>query len=106
MSAFLTRIWLGLCDLVCPLKTTLPQKCGGFSRRRRGWQLSLAQDTYQFNYTHVSALAIANRVPILDELHFDWLVSVMDKVLVALENRASWKSVRRPRLFTETSRAD
>lgn len=89
MSAFLTRIWGGICDLVWPLKTALPQKTGPYSRRRRGWQLAYARDRYQFNYTHMPALAMVDSVPILDELNFHWLVAVMERVLVALENRAS-----------------
>ncbi len=89
MSAFLTRICGSILDYFCPMKSALPQMASALNRLRRGWQLSDAQDTYRFNFTHVPALAIVDKVPILNEHNFNWLVKVLDNVLVMLENRAN-----------------
>ena len=89
MPGFFTSIWDRFLNLVSPLKTSLPQESSKFAQRQRTRQLASAQDTYQFSYTHVSSLAIVDKLPIWDELNFHWLAIVLEKVLVALENRAS-----------------
>jgi arachidonate 15-lipoxygenase len=62
---------------------------GRFGRWRRRWRLHDHQEEYRFNYTHVSPLAVADSVPILDQIHFDWFMAAVDKLMVALENRAA-----------------
>src|SRR5579872_2691429 len=63
MSSFFSKIL----DLVFPQRVQLPQKAGRFGLKRRNWQLTDARETYQFNYTHISSLAILDTVPIHDE---------------------------------------
>ena len=57
-------------------------------------QLSLkrAQRLYQYSYTHVSPLAVLDRVPIRDEFSFRWLSSVSKQVFVGLENMWAMES--------------
>src|SRR5262249_30665734 len=88
MSSFVSRVVRALGDWLWPPKITLPQKAGRSGKWQRRRQLAAAREDYQFNYTHVSSLAIAHEVPILDHLHFKWLTTVVNNVLVALENRA------------------
>ncbi|HEV3383338.1 MAG TPA: lipoxygenase family protein [Gemmata sp.] len=88
MSAFISKIWEHICDTVCPLKTELPQSSSRWALRRRSRQLSIARETYQFNYTHISSLAILDSVPIHDEFSFHWLEKISQFVLTALLNRA------------------
>jgi arachidonate 15-lipoxygenase len=88
MSTFVSRVFRAIGDWLWPQKITLPQKASRFGKWRRRRQLASDRWDYQFNYTHISALAIANEVPIRDELHFNWLTTVVKNVLVALENRA------------------
>jgi arachidonate 15-lipoxygenase len=85
MSGFAARVW----DRVAPLKVALPQKSGFYGISRRQRQLEAARQEYRFNYTHVSTLAVADVLPVREELHFDWLFEVCEKVLVSLDNRAS-----------------
>ena len=56
---------------------------------RRERDLSRAQKKYQFNYTHVSPLAILDRVPIHDEFSFQWMAVVSKRILTGLENMAA-----------------
>src|SRR5262249_1847348 len=58
------------------------------NRAARDEQLQQAQKLYQFNYTHVSPLAIIDRVPFDDEFSFEWLQTVAQRVMVGLANRA------------------
>ena len=51
-------------------------------------RLAEAKTTYWYSYDHVTALAICDEVPVLDQFHFNWVTTVMEKVLVALENKA------------------
>jgi arachidonate 15-lipoxygenase len=88
VSTFLSRALYRFGETVWPQKIALPQKVRKFGSWRRRGQLRLAREDYQFSYTHVSALAIVNKVPIRDELHFGWLSIVADNIVVALENRA------------------
>lgn len=89
MTAFVTKVIAPALDAVLPLGVHLPQKDGGVGRWRRAWRLKDSQSTYQFNYKHVSALAVCDTVPITDQFSFDWVTICMEKVLVALENRAA-----------------
>src|SRR5690606_19526380 len=50
--------------------------------------LHAARQTYTYNYTHVSPLALVDRVPIHDEFTFGWLKTVAERVMVGLENMA------------------
>lgn len=50
--------------------------------------LQAARRRYQYNYTHVSPLALLDRVPIHDEFSFGWLKEVAERVMVGLENMA------------------
>jgi arachidonate 15-lipoxygenase len=56
---------------------------------RRTSSLDWARGQYRYNYTHVSPLAILDRVPVHDEFSFNWMTTVAEKVLVGLKNRAS-----------------
>ena len=56
--------------------------------RRRQAAIEKNQQTYVYNYTHVSPLAIVDRVPMCDEFSFEWIATVADRVVVALANRA------------------
>ena len=89
MTAFVTKVVTPILDTLWPLKVGLPQNDGTVGRWRRGWRLNDSQSTYQFAYDHVSALAVCDSVPITDQFNFDWVVIVMEKVLVALENKAA-----------------
>ena len=50
--------------------------------------LKAARLIYQYNYTHVSPLAILNRVPIHNEFSMSWLTQVGQRVMTVLANRA------------------
>jgi arachidonate 15-lipoxygenase len=89
MSAFFARYLEPVFDFIMPPRIGLPQNVGRFGRWRRRWRLNQRREDYCFNYTHVSPLAIADSVPILDQVNFNWFRAVADKVLVALENRAA-----------------
>jgi arachidonate 15-lipoxygenase len=54
----------------------------------RAEELQQAQKIYEFSYTHVSPLAIVDRVPFHDEFSFGWLKTVAERVLIGLANRA------------------
>lgn len=56
--------------------------------RKRAKKLKDAQGIYNYCYTHVSPLAVADYVPIHDEFSFSWIRTVGGKVLNALANRA------------------
>jgi len=64
----------------------LPQRDPDPQRRQK--ELEDRREVYQFNYQHVSPLAILNRVPVHDEFSFEWLTTVAERVLVGLANRA------------------
>lgn len=51
--------------------------------------LQTAQKEYVYNYTHVSPLALVDRVPIHDEFSFSWLAAVAKRVMIGLENMAA-----------------
>jgi arachidonate 15-lipoxygenase len=89
MSGFAARVWNSVCDWVSPLKVAIPQNGGFNAVRRRQRGLEFDREDYRFNYTHVSTLAVADTLPIREELHFGWLFEVCEKVLVSLDNRAS-----------------
>jgi arachidonate 15-lipoxygenase len=42
--------------------------------------LKSAQETYEYNYTYVSPLAIVERVPVKDEFSFQWLMAVSERL--------------------------
>ena len=66
----------------------LPQHesfAGGELRRLR---LDLDRGLYQYDYTHVSPLAVLKELPIVSEFSFRWLEAVGKKVLEALANRS------------------
>lgn len=50
--------------------------------------LTTARQEYQFSYTHVSPLALLDRVPVRDEFSARWVIHMGEKVLAALANRA------------------
>ena len=50
--------------------------------------LQQARSTYTYNYTHVSPLAVVDRVPIRDEFTADWIKTVGERVVVSLANMA------------------
>lgn len=54
----------------------------------RAQQLAAARSDYQFNYTHVSPLALVDRVPLSDEFAYEWVKSVGLRVLNGLANTA------------------
>ncbi len=88
MTAFVTKVIDPVLGFIWPLKVGLPQNDGTVGRLRRGWRLRESQSTYQFNYSHVSTLAVCDSVPILDQVSFHWTAIVMEKAIVALENKA------------------
>ncbi len=66
----------------------LPQKENLWGRMIRYLKLRIERRLYQYDYTHVSPLAIMKHVPITDEFGFEWLVVCGKRVLEALDNRA------------------
>lgn len=54
----------------------------------RDRELRRAQRRYTYDYTHVSPLALLDRVPFRDEFSFGWLRVVSGKVMDVLENRS------------------
>ena len=54
---------------------------------RRGAGLDRARSTYRYNYTHVSPLAVLDRVPFEQEFSAEWLLTVGKTVSVAMSNR-------------------
>ncbi|MDB5385736.1 MAG: lox 1 [Planctomycetaceae bacterium] len=66
----------------------LPQQQPFFSGLLRNLKLRWDRRLYQYDYTHVSPLAVMKNVPILDEFGFEWLKVVGRRVLESLENRA------------------
>ena len=50
--------------------------------------LRSARDNYQYSYTHVSPLAILDRVPFKDEFSVGWLMHMAERVAVMFANRA------------------
>lgn len=55
---------------------------------RRAATLQEARGLYQFNYTHVSPLAMADKVPLDDEFSFGWLLKVAERVMKGMANLA------------------
>lgn len=53
----------------------------------RAADLEKNRKTYQYCYTHVSPLALVERVPIHDEFSFAWMAAVAERILVGLANR-------------------
>jgi len=68
------------------MSSFLPQQDPNPRRRQRA--LGKNQAKYTYNYSHVSPLAILDRVPVHDEFSYRWLFTVAERVLVALANRA------------------
>lgn len=66
----------------------LPQQESLASGLLRKGRLIWDQWHYKYDYTHVSPLAIAHRVPIEDEFSFKWLALMSERLLDALANRA------------------
>ena len=66
----------------------LPQQEPFVSGLFRKGRLIWDQWHYKYDYTHVSPLAIAHRVPIEDEFSFKWLAMMSERLLDALANRA------------------
>lgn len=54
----------------------------------RDRELRRAQRRYTYNYTHVSPLALLDRLPFRDEFSFSWLRVVSKRVMSVLDNRA------------------
>jgi arachidonate 15-lipoxygenase len=50
--------------------------------------LRAARKIYEYNYTHVSPLAILDRVPFEDEFAVGWLLKMAERVAVVFANRA------------------
>jgi arachidonate 15-lipoxygenase len=50
--------------------------------------LRAAREEYRFNYTHVSPLAILDRVPFRDEFSVGWLMDMAKRVAIMFANRA------------------
>jgi arachidonate 15-lipoxygenase len=57
-------------------------------RASRDTKLSSARKEYAYSYTHISPLAILDRVPFKDEFSVTWLKQMAGRVMTALENRA------------------
>jgi arachidonate 15-lipoxygenase len=51
-------------------------------------QLKAARELYRYSYTHVSPLAILDRVPFTDEFSFGWLADMAKRVAIVFANRA------------------
>ncbi|MBX9583628.1 MAG: hypothetical protein K2X87_25280 [Gemmataceae bacterium] len=64
----------------------LPQHDPNRLARESG--LETARREYQYSYTHVSPLALLDRVPVRDEFSAGWVVHMGQRVLHALANRA------------------
>lgn len=64
----------------------LPQDDPSSAQRAR--QLLQSRSQYTYNYTHLSPLALLDRVPIRDEFSFRWLEMVAERALVGLRNLA------------------
>src|SRR5262245_51535371 len=58
------------------------------NRPDREVELRNARASYEYSYTHVSPLAILERVPFKDEFSVTWLAKMGERVMVALANRA------------------
>jgi len=65
----------------------LPQHESLVTGGLRKLRLDLARRFYQYDYTHVSPLAILHDLPIVDEFSFEWLGIVAKKVLAVGANR-------------------
>lgn len=91
MSRFLPNLVEAAEDLVRLETTCLPRDERQADSRARG--LAQHRATYRFNYTHVSPLAICDAVPIRDEFSFGWLKVIVERVLVALANRAELETI-------------
>ncbi|MBC7968347.1 MAG: lipoxygenase [Fuerstia sp.] len=65
----------------------LPQLESLFSAALRKHELNEGRARYQFDYTHVSPLAILKELPIEDEFSFKWLELVGKRALEGLANR-------------------
>ena len=57
---------------------------GVFRKLRVMWDRRL----YQYDYTHISPLAVAKHLPIEDQWGFEWLKLVGRRACEALDNRA------------------
>ncbi len=69
------------------MSSFIPQCDPNLAQRSRA--LRAAQQDYQFNYTHVSPLAIVERVPLRDEFSRQWMEQVAKRFLTVLSNRAA-----------------
>lgn len=54
--------------------------------RARDKSLRDGRSRYQYNYTHISPLALVERVPIDDEFSYEWLAAVAERILVGCAN--------------------
>jgi arachidonate 15-lipoxygenase len=50
--------------------------------------LQSSRQLYTYNYTHVSPLALLERVPCKDEFSVKWMTKIAERIMVVLENRA------------------
>lgn len=66
----------------------LPQQEPFFPRLLRNYRLWANRSSYQYDYTHVSPLAILKNLPIQDEFSFSWLEVVSERVLEVTANHA------------------
>lgn len=66
----------------------LPQHESFFAKQTRRLRLLADQKLYQYDYSHVSPLAVLKQLPITDQFGFEWLTVVGKRVLDVLENHA------------------
>ena len=52
----------------------------------RSLRLRLARRFYEYNYTHVSPLAMVDDVPLRDEISFEWVKVVAERALTVMAN--------------------
>ncbi|MFM7163134.1 MAG: lipoxygenase family protein, partial [Planctomycetaceae bacterium] len=91
MSHFLPNLVEAAEKLLHREKTCLPRDEGQGASRAQ--ELARKQAQYRFNYTHVSPLAICDTIPVHDEFSFGWLKLIVERVLVALANRAELEAI-------------
>ncbi|MFN0051533.1 MAG: lipoxygenase family protein [Planctomycetales bacterium] len=62
-------------------------------------ELDVARKLYRYDYTHVSPLAMVDRVPLQDEFAHRWVVQVAEQVLLGLANMAEIEKAKDHREF-------
>ena len=75
----------------------LPQHVSQSQQAERQKELSQKREIYQYNYTHIPALAVLDKLPIEDDFSFGWLEMVSKQVMKGIKNRCELEGDQKAR---------